>query len=55
MGEESRRRLSDRRTGDASAPAEEATKDEAHAAVKAMRVVRAFVRQRLGLTDEVKQ
>jgi HEPN domain-containing protein len=33
-------------------PGEEATKEEARAAVKAMRAVRAFVRQKLGVTDE---
>ncbi len=32
-------------------PSEFATKDEARAAVKAMRTVRAFMRQKLGLTD----
>jgi len=35
-------------------PSEVATKDEARAAVKAMRTVRAFVSQKLGLSDEVK-
>ena len=33
-------------------PGEEATKEEARAVVKAMRTVRAFVRQKLELTDE---
>jgi len=32
-----------------------ATKDDARAALQTMKAVRAFVRQRLGLTDEVKQ
>ena len=33
-------------------PGEAATKEEARAAVKAMRTVRVFVRQKLGLTDQ---
>lgn len=33
-------------------PGEVATKEEARAAVKAMRVVRAFIRHKLGLADE---
>ena len=33
-------------------PGESATRDEARAAVKAMRTVRAFVRSKLGLSDE---
>jgi len=33
-------------------PGDEATKDEARAAVRAMRAVRTFVRRRLGLGDE---
>ena len=33
-------------------PGESATRDEARAAVKAMQTVRAFVRSRLGLSDE---
>jgi HEPN domain-containing protein len=32
-------------------PGEMATKDEAHSALQAMKAVRAFMRQRLGLTD----
>jgi len=34
-------------------PGEVATKDEAHAAIKAIRTVRTFVRQRLGLGSEI--
>lgn len=34
-------------------PGEVATKDEARVAVKAMRTVRAFVRQKLEISDEV--
>jgi HEPN domain-containing protein len=35
-------------------PGELATKEDARAALQAVRMVRAFVRQKLGLTDEVK-